>query len=416
MDGIEYFFPVLRMHSLSSGLNFSITTFKKRKRYSEGEYQQSTTFGLQHDVPSTLPSHLPTNDTFTSTSDIEFLEDDHSGRNSEHSDWPINKIRTSSIPSELESLKPPLRVAKSQNLGLGTIGRRQQHLRVLMAVLHRSMLEADYSRAGRAWGMLLRAEISGHSFDLRTGDRWGVGAEISMQSNRSMNVACATDQNDSPSMDRNVQILENVFSLDGFTIVKDYYERLLLQYRYQKTMPNLTNPLKFYPAMFSLWIKSILDQRQLAERVQDVGRSKQVRDQESFANGSESVRDNTTPLDSTTKEHDRQQIRKKSLSRAYELAELLAALTSSPPYSDMAYFWKLSGMIAHWVSDLHLEGLSAKPTGLPFKRYHQMKGEDWEGLESGIVSSDKHENTDVAGFGKAVLKARDFFEKASLSR
>lgn len=55
---------------------------------------------------------------------------------------------------------------------------RFQHLGVLTAIVHRCMLEGDYVRAGRAWGMVLRENYRSFSMDVRNEDRWGVGAEI----------------------------------------------------------------------------------------------------------------------------------------------------------------------------------------------------------------------------------------------
>ena len=416
MNATECFFPVLRRHSRSSGCNFSVvTSSKKRKRNSRGEGNKSAAFNLQEQFPDTVPSNMPKDDEFAATGILDVYEEECSVQTSNDSDRSPDRIGMAGILTELESLRPPLRVATDQSSGLITTGYRQQHLRALMAVMHRSMLEANYPRAGRAWGALLRAETSGHSFDLRTGDRWGVGAEILLQSNRVAYPTLMAEPGKISDTHCTVHVLKSVFSPDGFAIVKEYYERLILQYPYRKTLPNITNPLKFYPAMFSAWIKSIIDQRILMERVLETSNSKKVGGQDPLSDESESGRDSTSPLNRPTKEYNCRQIRMKTLSRAYEVAERLASLTSSPPYSDITCFWKLSGMVAQWIADLHLEGLPLQSRDLPFKRYHQITGEDWENLGAGNVSPSKDENTDVAGLRNAALRARQCFGKASLS-
>ena len=129
------------------------------------------------------------------------------------------------------------------------IGLRQQHLDCVIAVLHRSILDQDFKRAERAWASLLRAEINGQSFDLRTGSRWGVGAEVLLRSDD--RYWQSGQQSRRPEQSR--------LDVHSSTKAKTYLERLILQHPHRKAVPHAIGPTDFYLAMFSLWIRSIAD-------------------------------------------------------------------------------------------------------------------------------------------------------------
>lgn len=128
-------------------------------------------------------------------------------------------------------------------------GLRQQHLDCVIAVLHRSILDQDFKRAERAWASLLRAEINGQSFDLRTGSRWGVGAEVLLRSDD--RYWQRGQQSRRPEQSRT--------DVHSSTKAKTYLERLILQHPHRKAVPHAIGPTDFYLAMFSLWIRSIAD-------------------------------------------------------------------------------------------------------------------------------------------------------------
>ena len=220
-------------------------------------------------------------------------------------------------------------------------GSRRQHLAVLTAILYRCMLEGDYVRAGRAWGMLLRTDLDGHSVDLRTDGIWGLGAEILMFRDSQLANSQTQSLNDQrkPSIDESdlteLTVGHRTASLsgrDGFPKAKDYYERLILQYPFRKFASNTVSSLDFCPAMFGSWIYSVQEQGRVTHKI--------MRE----ANGVEHQRKRDEKI--------RAGIREESLEQISEINARLDELLVSPPYSDDAKLWRLRGMIAVWEADL----------------------------------------------------------------
>ncbi|KAF2650385.1 hypothetical protein K491DRAFT_608878 [Lophiostoma macrostomum CBS 122681] len=175
---------------------------------------------------------------------------------------------------------------------------RQTHLDILTTVLHQCLLEGDYHRAGRAWGMILRTPISGIPFDPRFRGRWGISAELLLR------------QEPSPNGHG------EQYSEGAFERAREYYERLIIQYPYRKGQTHATDALTFYPAMFSLWLYEICEQGK----------------------------------------HARKQVnQRRKLKQAQELAERLDQLITSPPLDSHSHLLRLRGMIALWVADLILK-------------------------------------------------------------
>ncbi|KAI5299950.1 hypothetical protein KEM55_000847, partial [Ascosphaera atra] len=129
---------------------------------------------------------------------------------------------------------------------------RLQHLAVVTTILHRCLSEGDYMRAGRAWGLILRDSVGGSHVDVRQAGRWGIGAEILLWSDQNNGKATQVQQEPSNT--------KQWFTRKGFERAKEYYERLILQFPYDKRHKNSTNPLHFYPAMFGLWISVTQDE------------------------------------------------------------------------------------------------------------------------------------------------------------
>ena len=262
---------------------------------------------------------------------------------------PHSKLK-GDIADELATLKPPLLFAKGPSVTTGieisgNPGLRHRHLASVTAVLQRSLLEGDYIRAGRAWGILLRAEDSGHTMDLRTNDRWGIGAEILLRQKREVGNA-----------DR---AASRWLSRERLEKVKAYYERLVLQYPYRKVAPNATGPLDFYIAMFGLWIYSVNEQHSV--ELADIGKAGEEvhRNGRKLDDGSESDSASASDME-LQNSRDRDQIRKNALERVQEIAARLDELLASPPYIDNSRFWKLRGMVALWISDLSVVDLASE--------------------------------------------------------
>ena len=258
------------------------------------------------------------------------------------------------IHADLAALKPPLYIPRDAGLS-SKLGLRKRHVAVVTSVMHRSLLEGDYIRAGRAWGVLLRAEMNGRHMDLRTHGRWGIGAEILLRRDAQLAQRGSTgedsdDPDDSDPYSRKRP--SDLFSEDGFEKARDYYERLILQYPYRKQHPNAVNALDFYPAMFGLWIYSVQDRQKTAlSRIHhSPGNSDRERTDEDLYT-------NTPPSSPSSERSERshpqmEEVRKSTLRQAEEIAIRLEELLLSPPYSDDSTLWSLRGMVALWVGDL----------------------------------------------------------------
>ncbi|KAL8654854.1 MAG: hypothetical protein Q9226_003274 [Calogaya cf. arnoldii] len=206
---------------------------------------------------------------------------------------------------------------------------RQQHYTVLTSLLHRCLMERDYMRASRAWGMLLRLETHGHPLDIRAQERWGIGAELLFHGN--------SNDDTQPS-------LENLMK------AKDYYERLILQYPYRKHSPDTVSSLTFYPVMFGIWIYSI--QLRYKSAVQEsVGRRK-GNDNPEANDASENEFEESVSSIASTPTAVQIEARRIAVEQANEVVKKLGELLISPPYSDHSGLWKAQGMLYLWLSQL----------------------------------------------------------------
>lgn len=287
----------------------------------------------------------------------------------------LNDTKTA-VQDDLATLKPPLNRTKlnaswhysaREAIGNGNFGLRQNHLDNLTAVLYRCVHEADFLRAGRAWGMLLRAEKSGHGMDIRKCGRWGLGAEILLNRDAYL-VKGVRGEGQGPwhaedsTDDQVTKFHRGWFSREGFENAKDYYARLILQYPYRKASPTATSALDFYPAMFGLWLYVVQDQHKTAMK----GVGKPTRN--SVDSSTETSVDEGAILSSVpeSSKHQRMvEIRNHTVQCGNEIASRLDELLVSPPYSDDSRLWRLRGMVALWVADLWIFALPL-PTDAEF--------------------------------------------------
>ena len=264
-----------------------------------------------------------------------------------HSPWELEQ--------ELAFLNPPLACPTGSRRLSSPDGHRsglkQQHLVVLTTIMHKSLAQGDYLRAGRAWGMLLRAEVKGHPQNIRSNGLWGLGAELLLQR------SALSGKHDNPRGDYreesgsshqsqgiiepNHNLVQAQFSRQSFEDAKAYYERLILQYPWRKWLPNALNSLHFYPVMFGLWIS--FTQNQYLSAL-----ARMTRDLEDHSDGDSLF----GHVSRDARSAERHSIRNSSMQSCKAIAERLDELLLSFPYSDSDTLWRIRAMIAQWMSDL----------------------------------------------------------------
>ncbi|KAL8999111.1 MAG: hypothetical protein Q9169_001999 [Polycauliona sp. 2 TL-2023] len=219
-------------------------------------------------------------------------------------------------------------VPKPQSSSDATL--RQQHYAVLTSLLHRCLMERDYMRASRAWGILLRLEIHGHPLDIRAQERWGIGAECLLHANGN---------------DKAQPSLENLMR------AKDYYERLILQYPYRKHSPDVVSALTFYPVTFGIWIYAVQLRYQIAVS-ESVGRSRGDGSSGAVRVSENEVERLVSTFPSTPTGALLIEARRVAVEEANEVIKKLSELLISPPYSDHSGLWKTQGMLYLWLSQM----------------------------------------------------------------
>ncbi|KAL9009830.1 MAG: hypothetical protein Q9173_005172 [Seirophora scorigena] len=301
-------------------------------------------------------------------------------------------------PEPFQKDNPEVGVAVVSRSSFG-LGMRRQHYDVLTSLLHRCILEEDYARASRAWGMLLRIELGGYPLDIRVHDRWGIGAELLLHGDSTLsgrkNIATGriSTQNGGITIDEAKSIEK------GLLKAKDYYERLILQFPYRKTSPESTSSLTFYPVLFSIWIHSIQLRYKLAREVM-------MRDDElsDDADSKGDTRSGDEPLDpeAARSQFDRNfAARQSAFQDANVIIGRLEELLVSPPYSDHSGLWKIKGMLLLWTCHLvdyqmlstnHSDSSGDEPVTPP--------------------REDEYSESNVRSRPEAILKAQEAFSRA----
>jgi hypothetical protein len=228
---------------------------------------------------------------------------------------------STNLQKDLAALNPPLYVPPPGEQD-STQSLRRHHLGVLTTVLHTSLLKHDFVRAGRAWGMILRTNIHGRPMDVRTHGRWGIGAEILMQK--------SSPETHPQGLFGNAPMISD----HGFDAAKDYYERLILQFPFQKTNPNAISSLTFYPAMFGLCIYEI--QQKCNQALKNIRQS------------SPDVHHSDSELAEGISA-----IKRSELNSAANLAARMDELMLSPPFDTYPSLLQLRGSVALWLADLY---------------------------------------------------------------
>lgn len=306
---------------------------------------------------------------------------------------PVRLVKERCGPGKIqeEIAKSPTRLyavnglskTNSLNKQSATTSLKYSHLNNLSTVMHRCLLDGDYQRAGRAWGILLRTQIAGgRPVDPRNHERWGIGAEI---------ILC---RRAGPTSDDNQQDVDvELFSDEGFELAREYYERIIVQYPYRTLSPHSVDERSFYPAMFSLWLFEVNEKSKRAMQ--------QVRDD--TARRSRSVSLNSVTDDTTTDTRAREDaIQVEELAGALEIAERLDQLVASPPFDKQANLLDIRGQICLWISVL-LEG-----------RFEDEEDWDMDTTDRSLESSASVEQqlNRINNTKRGLLQAQHFFVRA----
>ena len=335
-------------------------------------------------------------------------------------DDPVSRSESSLI-DELAQLRPPLRTVRGSSSPepyTKATALRRRHQKILTTMMHKSLLENDFIRAGRAWGMLLRAEQGGHSFDPRTNARWGLGAEFLVL--RHVQVARPNLEAVRRAKD---DVLSNQYSaskpfssLQGAAQAKDYYERLILQYPHRKFAPTVTGPQEFHLASFGLWVYALKEQYLLS--IADIEKGTvgpHLRDIMEVGRGP-NLSSSALKL---SQYRQKESVRQKALQGARDIALHLDEMLNAPPYSDDPRFWRLLGVIHTWVGNL---SLVIKSPRIAAGNSHEINFSASRATNlTGTLDEEKFSFDDMRKTGqieqeKALADAQNAFEKAKSYR
>jgi hypothetical protein len=282
--------------------------------------------------------------------------------------FPHAPVKSSDAPQkspheELASLNPPLYVPKPENEDHATSLKRK-HLGNVTAILHRCMLNGDWERASRAWGLLARTEINGLGIDVRHHGRWGIGAEILIRREQakipevSATSARRNSDNDTSLVHENddTASTNSKFADEGFKLAREYYERLVLQYPHTPHTQHTVNAKVFYPALFNIWVYEVQ------------ARYKHLRAECSKARRSSTysmASDDDSELNGSQQALVGRELLAREIADTTAIADRLDQLLLSPPYDISEPLLKIRGMIGLWLSDLYksLANTTSRPSG-----------------------------------------------------
>ncbi|KAB8278502.1 hypothetical protein BDV30DRAFT_203935 [Aspergillus minisclerotigenes] len=301
----------------------------------------------------------------------------------------------------LSSLTPPIYPPQSAAYQ-GNL--RLQHIAVLSSILHRCLLNRDYVRAGRAWGLILREEFRGNPIDVRVEGRWGIGAEILLRRDRQLSDITSGSAR-SVRNGQKTEASKLCFTREGFEAAKQYYERLVIQYPFRKTAPDFTSSLHFYPAMFGLWVYVTQEESNAAR--QDICNRQEVapkEDPDDAASDQESSDGSSQETQSLVAD-----IRAIELHEAQKIAARMDEVLVSPPYSDSPELLELRGMVSLWIGDLFMSSLAHRVEDNDgFDDNDLTAGEDFQNS----IQARREQRLADEKRQSEVEKAHDLFEKA----
>ena len=247
--------------------------------------------------------------------------------------------------AELAHLNGPVHVSDLSEDKASSFKRR--HVDNLTFILHRCMLKGDWARASRAWALLIRTEIAGRGIDVRRNSRWSIGAELLM---RGRGDAVGNPKSEVTEDDATAPVPEDdadmpAFSLEGFKLARDYYERLILQYPHTARTARMFNATVVYPALFSIRIYEVQERSTRSKKALGNRNARRVSEDEEDGASTDST--------DTITSQSMKQIVTDELTQALPIAKRMDELLSDPPYDSDAELLRLRGMVGRWLAHLH---------------------------------------------------------------
>jgi hypothetical protein len=263
-------------------------------------------------------------------------------------------FNSTKLQEELANLDPPLYAVKaaSKSDPIDRMSKRpalrQTHLGVLSTMMHRCLLQGDYQRAGRAWGMILRTQIGGLPIDPRNHGRWGIGAEILLRRNAHAreNLSSNLDKINVIDGEQHIANEDFLYSQEGFELAREYYERLIVQHPNRKHLPHSVDDRTFYPAMFALWIYEVSERSKRERHGLEWDKHNSTSESASFDEDTTMAMEDARAAASV--------IRKEEVHQARQIAQRMDQLVMSPPFDKHAGLLQLRGMVGLWISDVVL--------------------------------------------------------------
>lgn len=207
---------------------------------------------------------------------------------------------------------------------------KRHHVAVLTTMLHKCMLDGEYIRAGRAFGMLLRLEMRGLKVDIRKDGLWGIGAEILLRRDTANPMEATTKT--------------TWFSEEGYRAARTYYDRLILQYPHRRTHQYLVSSIHFNVPMFGIWIFQVQERSQkLLQSLVDGSSADEI-----LAALGISLPDDEGSIPPDMYET----VKTWELEQARAIQDHIVRLMMGPPFDKDQQHQKLAGMISLWIADL----------------------------------------------------------------
>ena len=227
---------------------------------------------------------------------------------------------------------------------------RQQHVTNVVTILHRCLLEDDYVRASRAWGILLRVEQKRDPRFLCSNGRWGIGAEILLrrlpraEDDVAKNSYTDSDSEADEQATPNFPLFAAALGETGFEKVRKYFDTLCVLYPHRKRSTNPINEHIFKYAMFGLWIHFVQEH---AAVIKNRGQGR----------GSQAGSENDYGSSHSEDERVEEQLRRSQtylLEQARTILSELELLVMKAEFADDKPLCKLRDMAKEWVDDISL--------------------------------------------------------------